>query len=929
MTPSKERARESSSGRQFTGAPARRLPVLAAWAVHLYTALGVVCGLGCVLATVQGDFRRAFLWLVVATFIDATDGVLARAARVKEHIPHFDGARLDDIVDYLTYVFAPVFLMYRAGVLPEEWGVGVAAVILLSSAYGFAAGDAKADDHFFTGFPSYWNIVAVYLFAAEIPQAVNGAILLALSALVFVRVGYVYPTRTPTLRGLTISLGAVWASMVLAIILMMPEVPRTLLVASLYLPRLLHRAVTRAAPSPAPGSLMQLPMWSRRVRDRVFGIIFVALVVLAAITMTWVFRQGYAVHRLTRGVGDTWFLSSDGKRWFRMDEHHQDVPLADIPAQLQQAFIAVEDHRFYHHPGVDPIALGRAVVRNVRASGTVEGGSTLTQQLARTLFLSNKRSYGRKAREAVLAIMIDAQLTKTQILELYLNRIYLSAGVYGVETMSRQLFGKPAKQLTLAESALIAGLAQSPAGLSPWTNLDGAVARSHVVLTRMRDQGFITAGQEETAKYARIKVPALSRIDRCPRRLCQGVPASALPRRVRRRSSARLGCADDVRAGTAGDRRTRRRRRPAPLRPAGAPGGTGRTGPAHRRHPRAGRRPRLPAVAVQPRDAQPASAWLGVQAAPLCRGTRERLLAGVGARRAGAHRAPGPRGVVAAQCRRRDSGCPDAARGAARVEQSRRDDAAAEARVEAGAEAGVARRAARVCPTCRRCRSAPGLVTPLDMTAAFATFPNGGLSVRPRGIRRVTDADGVAVFEDSAAGERVISEETAFQMVSMLEDVVDHGTGSAARQWGIRSPIAGKTGTTNDFKDAWFVGFSSSIVVGVWVGFDQPQTIGKDAYGSKYALPIWSDFMRQAMRQPPGRRVRRPADLARGADSAASPTCGRWKAVRSTPSISRKAIRSRAGSVRSTRGRSSSASAARSKDSSPAWASGSDGVFSR
>ena len=208
----------------------------AAWAVHLYTALGAVCGFGAVLATVQADYRRAFLWLVAATFIDATDGVLARAADVKTHAPRFDGARLDDIVDYLTYVFAPAFLLHQADVLPETWGVTVAAIVLLSSAYGFAATDAKADDHFFTGFPSYWNIVAVYLFAANLPPAVNAALLLVLSALVFVRIGYVYPTRTPELRGLTIALGAIWALMVLAIILMMPEVPRLLLLGSLFFP---------------------------------------------------------------------------------------------------------------------------------------------------------------------------------------------------------------------------------------------------------------------------------------------------------------------------------------------------------------------------------------------------------------------------------------------------------------------------------------------------------------------------------------------------------------------------------------------------------------------------------------------------------------------------------------------------------------------
>ena len=208
----------------------------AAWAVHLYTALGAVCGFGAVLATVQADYRRAFLWMVAATVIDATDGALARAADVKTHAPRFDGARLDDIVDYLTYVFAPAFLMYRAGVLPETWGVSLATIILLSSAYGFASTDAKADDHFFTGFPSYWNIVAVYLFAAELPQAINAAVLLVLSALVFVRIGYIYPSRTPELRGLTIGLGAIWALMVVAIILLLPEIPRLLLYGSLFFP---------------------------------------------------------------------------------------------------------------------------------------------------------------------------------------------------------------------------------------------------------------------------------------------------------------------------------------------------------------------------------------------------------------------------------------------------------------------------------------------------------------------------------------------------------------------------------------------------------------------------------------------------------------------------------------------------------------------
>jgi 1A family penicillin-binding protein len=594
-----------------------------------------------------------------------------------------------------------------------------------------------------------------------------------------------------------------------------------------------------------------MTLWSRRIRDRVFGVIFVALVVFTAMAMTWLFRQGYAVHRLTRGVGDTWFLSADGRRWFRMDEHHQDVPLAAIPVHLQQAFIAVEDHRFYTHPGVDPIALGRAVVRNLRASGTVEGGSTLTQQLARTLFLSTRRSYGRKAREAVLAIMIDAQLSKTQILELYLNRIYLSAGVYGVETMSQHLFGKPARQLTLAESALVAGLARSPAGLSPWTNLDGAVARSHVVLTRMREEGFITAGQEETARHARPRIRSYpGSVD-----ARAGYAKEFLRQRFRDEFGGDHPPDWDVRSTFVQELQAVGERAVADgLRRFGKPGLQAalvaldpRTGDIlalvggrdfrQSQFNRAARSRRQPGSAFKPL----------LYAAALEKGySPVSVLEGL------AHIAPqGP-----------EEWSPRNANGettdtmtlrAALLESNNRAATMLQQRL---GSRPVLKLASDVglegLPDVPSLSLGTGLVTPLDMTAAFAAFPNGGLSVRPRGILRVTDADGVAVFEDAGRTERVISPETAFQMVTMLEDVIDHGTGTAARQAGIRAPIGGKTGTTNDFKDAWFVGFSSSIVAAVWVGFDQPQTIAADAYGSKYALPIWSDFMRQALRSRPG-----------------------------------------------------------------------------
>jgi phosphatidylcholine synthase len=218
------------------GMPTSRARPLFAWGVHAYTALGAVAAFAMTAAIFQGRYQAAFLLMVAATAIDATDGALARWAQVKELTPRFDGARLDDIVDYLTFVFVPALLLYRTGTLPPQWAGLVVSAMLLSSAFGFAALDAKTDDHFFTGFPSYWNIVALYLYAGRLPPAVNAAVVLVLSALVFVRIGYVYPTRTPILRGLTIALCAVWGAMVLLMILMLPDVPGVLLIASLFFP---------------------------------------------------------------------------------------------------------------------------------------------------------------------------------------------------------------------------------------------------------------------------------------------------------------------------------------------------------------------------------------------------------------------------------------------------------------------------------------------------------------------------------------------------------------------------------------------------------------------------------------------------------------------------------------------------------------------
>ena len=212
--------------------PARPL----AWAVHAYTATGAVLAFLATIAAFHGRFRDAFLCLVAATAVDATDGMFARATGLPEATPNFDGARLDDIVDYLTFAFVPMVILFQAGSLPDGWGIAVVAAVLLSSGYGFASLDAKTSDYFFTGFPSYWNIIALYLYAARTPDLFNAVLLLALVVMVFVRIGYIYPSRTPVLRGLTNALGTIWALMMLAVVWLLPEVPRALLIASLFFP---------------------------------------------------------------------------------------------------------------------------------------------------------------------------------------------------------------------------------------------------------------------------------------------------------------------------------------------------------------------------------------------------------------------------------------------------------------------------------------------------------------------------------------------------------------------------------------------------------------------------------------------------------------------------------------------------------------------
>ena len=212
------------------------LRIAAAWGVHLFTASSAPAGVLAVLASERGDAATALWWMAYTVAVDAVDGTLARAVGVKQVLPWFDGTRLDDLVDYFTYVLVPAIFLLHRNLLPPAVALPIAVAVVLASAYGFCRTDAKTPDHYFTGFPSYWNIVVFYLYALGWSPAVNASVISTFAAGVFVPIRYVYPSRTTTLRALTVGLGLAWGASVLYVLANLDRAPHTLVVVSLAYP---------------------------------------------------------------------------------------------------------------------------------------------------------------------------------------------------------------------------------------------------------------------------------------------------------------------------------------------------------------------------------------------------------------------------------------------------------------------------------------------------------------------------------------------------------------------------------------------------------------------------------------------------------------------------------------------------------------------
>jgi len=477
------------------------------------------------------------------------------------------------------------------------------------------------------------------------------------------------------------------------------------------------------------------------------------------------------------------------------------------------------------------------------------------------LYLSNVRTYGRKLKEAVLAVMLEVFLSKREILELYLNRVYLTAGIYGVETMSQKMLRKPASQLTLGEAALIAGIIRAPASYSPWSHFDAARRRSFVVLQRMREEKKITPAQEQAARAEVIHIqppPSVSSArygyakeylrqqfrdiyggDNPPDWKVQTTFVPALQDAAEtavRDGLRRLGGRDLQAALVAIDPQT-----------GNLLAMVGGSDFAVTPYNRAYRSKRQPGSAFKP-FVYAAALESGLSPVSEIDGLRQvAIQAPEGVWIPRDERASGQDALTLREALLESNNA-----AAVRLQQ----EIGTRPVLRLASDLGVNDQ-----PDVPSLALGSGVVTPLDLTAAYAVFPNLGYRVRPRGLVSVINASGDNVHQTHIEREQILPEPVAFQMVSMLQDVVERGTGAGVRAQGVRGAIGGKTGTTSEYRDAWFVGFNTSVVVGVWVGYDQPHTIAEGASGSRVALPIWSDFMRRAARRLPAVPFVPPEDM--------------------------------------------------------------------
>ncbi|MFZ0243111.1 MAG: penicillin-binding protein 1A [Desulfobacterales bacterium] len=542
-------------------------------------------------------------------------------------------------------------------------------------------------------------------------------------------------------------------------------------------------------------------------------------------------------------------------------EKRDPVPLEAIPAYLKKALLATEDRQFYRHVGVNPKAILRAVIKDIWAGAFVEGASTITQQLAKTLFLTPEKSLTRKLKEVLLAFQLERRYTKDEILAFYLNQVYFGSGAYGVESAARIFFGKSAKDLNLAECALIAGMPKSPSRYSPLVNADLAAERRDIVLSQMVATGIITptafrAAAAETLRTAdrpshATKAPYFVEYIRKqleeilgPTRLykegltvfttlvyfeqvaAEAAAAEGLAAVGRRMGADKPGHGDPQ----------------AALLSLDVAGGGIRALVGGRDFYESPFNRAIDAVR------QPGSAFKPlVYACAVERGfSQDRLILDAPVAFSGAS--------VDLDWQPENYSRSFDGEITLRSALARSKNIPAVRLIETLTPATVAqfsRKCGISTPLTANLTLALGAsgVSLIDLTAAYVVFANRGQWIEPHGIREIQDSAGRVIWRARPQRRVVMSRANAAIVTDMLVGVIQEGTGHRAAA--LKRPVAGKTGTTNDNRDALFVGFSPAIACGVWVGNDRNETLGGRESGARAALPIWMAYMRAALASQP------------------------------------------------------------------------------
>ena len=578
--------------------------------------------------------------------------------------------------------------------------------------------------------------------------------------------------------------------------------------------------------------------WVRRIANwtavaAVWGFIAVgALVVWLALGLPDVSSVAQFQRRASVTV-----LAADGNEFARFgDLHGTTLSVDDLPPEMVNAVLAIEDRRFFSHLGVDPVGLARAAYTNWRSGRTVQGGSTLTQQLAKNLFLTPERSLKRKAQEALLALWLEYRFSKKEILTAYLNRVYLGAGTFGVDAAARTYFGKPATRLTLRESATIAGLLKAPSRYAPSANPNEAADRSRVVLGAMATAGFIT--REQAAAAAAEPNPQRQRsagdgryfadwiTDLVPSFLGRDhgdvVVLTTLDLDLQRAAEQRMA---EMLNGPAAAARARQGALVAMTRDGAVRALVGGRDFSESEFNRATQAMRQPGSAFKP----------FVFLAALQAGwTPDRQVADapvrVGDWKPGNYDGKYRGTITMAQALAYSS-----------------NTATVRIIDKVGVEPvrRIARTLGILSPMVKDLSLGLGTseVSLLELTSAYAGIAARGASVWPYAITEIRDRNGTVLYRrQGGAGGAAIQPTHAVQLTRMMADVLDYGTGKAAR---LNRPAAGKTGTTQDYRDAWFIGFTADLVAGVWLGNDNNSPMDKVTGGTLPAR-LWQAFMTDA-----------------------------------------------------------------------------------